>query len=88
MKTNFAAIALGFALAWTAALTSPAQAQPLNREIKAALDSPDVKKRLFDLNIDATPSTPEQSANLLNAEIRRGSEATVRAKMPAKIPAQ
>ena len=54
----------------------------LNREVKAALDSPDVKKRLLDLNIDATSSTPEQLANLLNAEIRRWSEVIVRAKIP------
>ena len=56
----------------------------LNREVKAALDSPDVKKRLLDLNIDATSSTPEQLANLLNAEIRRWSEVIVRAKIPAQ----
>ena len=59
MKTNLAAIALGLALAWTAAQSSPTQAQLLNREVKTALDSPDVKNRLFDLNIDATPSTLE-----------------------------
>lgn len=56
----------------------------LNREVKAALDSPDVKKRLLDLNIDATSSTPEQLANLLNAEIRRWSEVIVRAKIPTQ----
>ena len=56
----------------------------LNREVKAALDSPDVKKRLLDLNIDATSSSPEQLANLLNAEIRRWSEVIVRAKIPTQ----
>ena len=56
----------------------------LNREVKAALDSPDVKKRLLDLNIDATSSTPEQLASLLNAEIRRWSEVIVRAKIPTQ----
>ena len=56
----------------------------LNREVKAAIDSPDVKKRLLDLNIDATSSTPEQLANLLNAEIRRWSEVIVRAKIPTQ----
>lgn len=56
----------------------------LNREVKAALDAPDVKKRLFDLNIDATYSTPEQLATLLQAEIRRWSEVIVRAKIPTQ----
>ena len=56
----------------------------LNREVKAALDSPDVKKRLFELNIDATSSTPEQLGNLLNTEIRRWSDVIVRAKIPTQ----
>lgn len=56
----------------------------LNREVKAAIDSPDVKKRLLDLNIDATSSTPEQLANLLNAEIKRWSDVIVRAKIPTQ----
>ena len=56
----------------------------LNREVKAALDSPDVKKRLLDLNIDATYSTPEQLATLLAAEIRRWSEVISKAKIPTQ----
>lgn len=56
----------------------------LNREVKAALESPEVKKRLLDLNIDATYSTPEQLSALLAAEIRRWSEVIVRAKIPTQ----
>lgn len=76
------------AASWNA-LAAPAKTPKdvvtrLNREVKAALDSPDVKKRLLDLNIDATSSTPEQLASLLNAEIRRWSDVIVRAKIPTQ----
>ena len=76
------------AASWNA-LAAPAKTPKdvvarLNREVKAALDSPDVKKRLLDLNIDAISSTPEQLAYLLNAEIRRWSEVIVRAKIPTQ----
>lgn len=56
----------------------------LNREVKAALESPEVKKRLLDLNIDASYSTPEQLSALLATEIRRWSEVIVRAKIPTQ----
>ncbi len=56
----------------------------LNREVKAVLESPDVKKRLLELNIEATYSTPEQLATLLSAEIRRWSDVIVRAKIPTQ----
>ena len=56
----------------------------LNREIKAALDAPDVKKRLLELNIDPTYSTPDQLATLLSAEIRRWSEVIAKAKIPTQ----
>ncbi len=76
------------AASWNA-LAAPAKTPKdvvarLNREVKAALDSPDVKKRLLDLNIDATPSTPEQLATLLQAEIRRWSAVIVQAKIPTQ----
>jgi len=76
------------AASWNA-LAAPAKTPKdvvarLNREVKAALDSPDVKKRLLDLNIEAISSTPEQLSNLLNAEIRRWSEVIVRAKIPTQ----
>ena len=74
------------AASWNA-LAAPAKTPKdvivrLNREVKLALESPDVKKRLLDLNIDATPSTPEQLATLLAAEIRRWSDVIARAKIP------
>ena len=56
----------------------------LNREVKAALDTPDVKKRLLDLSVDATPSTPEQLATLLAAEIIRWSDVINKAKIPTQ----
>ena len=56
----------------------------LNREVKAALDAPDVKKRLLELNIDPTYSTPEQLATLLEAEIRRWSDVIAKAKIPTQ----
>jgi tripartite-type tricarboxylate transporter receptor subunit TctC len=76
------------AASWNA-LAAPAKTPKdvvirLNREVKAAIDSPDVKKRLLDLNIDAVSSTPEQLANLLQAEIRRWSEVIVKARVPVQ----
>jgi tripartite-type tricarboxylate transporter receptor subunit TctC len=78
--TNFSAAS------WNA-LAAPAKTPKdviarLNREVKAALESPDVKKRLLDLNIDATYSTPDQLATLLAAEIKRWSDVIVKAKIP------
>jgi len=53
----------------------------LNREVQAALALPDVKKRLFDLNLVAHGSSPEQLGDLLTFEIRRWSDVIVRAKI-------
>ena len=78
--TNFSASS------WNA-LAAPAKTPTdviarLNREVRAALESPDTKKRLLDLNIEAIPSTPEQLATLLAAETRRWTEVIVKAKIP------
>ena len=54
----------------------------LNRDIVAALNAPEVRKRLRDLNVDAQSSTPEQAAQLLRSETRRWGEVIVRAKIP------
>lgn len=54
----------------------------LNKEIAAALNSPDVKKKLHDLNVEAYSSTPEQAAELLSSEIKRWGAVIVRAKIP------
>ena len=78
--TNFSASS------WNA-LAAPAKTPTdviarLNREVRAALESPDTKKRLLDLNIESIPSTPEQLATLLAAETRRWTEVIVKAKIP------
>ena len=54
----------------------------LNRDIVAALNAPDVRKRLRDLNVDAQSSTPEQAAELLRSETRRWGDVIVRARIP------
>ncbi len=54
----------------------------LNKEIAAALSSPDVKKKLHDLNVEAYASTPEQASELLSSEIKRWGAVIVRAKIP------
>ncbi len=79
----------GFSVASWNALAAPAKTPKdtvarLNREVQSALNSPDVKKRLLDLNIDATPSTPAQLADLLAAEIKRWSAVIAQAKIPAQ----
>ena len=54
----------------------------LNKDITAALNSPDIKKKLAELNVDARPSSPEQAAELLASETRRWGEVIQRAKIP------
>jgi len=54
----------------------------LNKDIAAALNSPDVKKRLADQNIAAQASTPEQASALLASEIKRWGKVIVQAKVP------
>ena len=45
----------------------------LNKEIVAALATPDTKKRLTELGLDAVGSTPAQAAKLVDEEIQRWS---------------
>jgi tripartite-type tricarboxylate transporter receptor subunit TctC len=54
----------------------------LNHELQVALASPDLKKRLADLNVDARWSTPEQLGSLLSSEIKRWSEVIAHANIP------
>jgi tripartite-type tricarboxylate transporter receptor subunit TctC len=54
----------------------------LNKEITAALNSPDVKKRLAEQNVAAQASTPEQATELLASEVKRWGDVIVRAKVP------
>nr|MDP2190035.1 tripartite tricarboxylate transporter substrate binding protein [Rhodoferax sp.] len=56
----------------------------LNRDVAAALNAPDVKKKLHDLNVEARSSSPEQAAELLASEIRRWGEVITRAKIPTQ----
>lgn len=77
----------GFAVASWNGLAVPAQTPKdvvarLNREVTAALNDPDVKKRLEALNLDPQPGTPEQAAALLNNDIKRWGDVIVRARIP------
>lgn len=54
----------------------------LNQVIVAALNSPDVKKKLHDLNVDAQSSTPQEASALLAAEVKRWGDVIKTAKIP------
>ncbi|APW43304.1 Bug family tripartite tricarboxylate transporter substrate binding protein [Rhodoferax saidenbachensis] len=54
----------------------------LNKEAQAALASPDVKKRLYELNVQARGSSPEKLGELLSSEIKRWSEVINKAGVP------
>ena len=54
----------------------------LNKDVVAALNAPDVKKRLHDQNVEAQSSSPEQASELLASEIKRWGDVIVRAKIP------
>lgn len=74
------------AASWNA-LAAPAKTPKeviarLNKEIVAALNAPDVKKRLHDLNVEARSSTPQQASELLASEIKRWGDVITRAKIP------
>jgi tripartite-type tricarboxylate transporter receptor subunit TctC len=56
----------------------------LNKEITAAVNSPDVKKKLADLNVEARASSPEQTAELLASETKRWGDVIIRAKIPTQ----
>lgn len=66
------------------AKTPPAVIARLNKDIAAAVNAPDVRKKLHDLNVEAQSSSPEQAAELLAAEIRRWGEVIIRAKIPTQ----
>jgi tripartite-type tricarboxylate transporter receptor subunit TctC len=54
----------------------------LNKDIAAALNSPEVKKKLAELNVEARASSPEQAAELLASETKRWGDVIQRAKIP------
>lgn len=69
------------------ALAAPAKTPPeivaiLNRELVAALRSPEVVKHLRELNVDPRPGTPEQAAQLLQGEIKRWGAVIAKAGIP------
>lgn len=56
----------------------------LNKDIAAAVNHPDVKKKLHELHVEAQSGTPEQASELLAFEIRRWGEVIQRAKIPTQ----
>jgi tripartite-type tricarboxylate transporter receptor subunit TctC len=64
------------------ARTPAAVISRLNLEAHKALNHPDVKKRLADLNVTAKHSSPEQLARLLDAEIVRWGGVIQKAGIP------
>ncbi|WP_296511225.1 tripartite tricarboxylate transporter substrate binding protein [Rhodoferax sp.] len=54
----------------------------LNKEVQAALAHPDVKKKLFELNVSARGSTPEKLGELLASDIKRWGEVIAKAGVP------
>jgi tripartite-type tricarboxylate transporter receptor subunit TctC len=56
----------------------------LNKEIVAAVNSPDVRKKLQDQNVEARASSPEQAAALLASETKRWGEVITRARIPTQ----
>ena len=54
----------------------------LNREVVTAINHPDVRRRLAELNVDAQASSPEQASALLASEVKRWGDVIVRARIP------
>ena len=53
----------------------------LSKAVADALNSPDLKTKLAELNVDAKPSTPDALASLLASDTRRWSDVIIRAKI-------
>ena len=74
------------ASSWNA-LAAPARTPPaiiaqLNQSARAALETPEVKKRLADLGVEPIGGTPQALADLLSSEIRRWGDVIDRAGIP------
>ncbi len=72
-----------YAASWNA-LAAPAKTpkeivQKLNQEIQNALNHPDVRKKLLDMNVEPYPSTLQQAADLLSSETKRWGDVIQRA---------
>lgn len=64
------------------AKTPRAIVERLNKEVNAALASPEVRQRLHGLGVEAQGSTPEQFREFLVAEIAKWKDVIERAKIP------
>ncbi len=64
------------------AATPRAVVERLHREIVAAVQDPEVQRRLRELNIEPRPQTLQRTAEFLQEEIRRWGEVIVRANIP------
>ncbi len=69
------------------ALTAPAKTPKdvlarLGRAVQEAVNAPDVKKKLYELNVEARSSTPEQLGTLLSSDIKRWTEVINKAGVP------
>ena len=76
----------GYAVSSWNALAAPAKTPKsvitrLNKDVLAAVNAPDVHKKLHELNVEAQGSSPEQAAELLASEIKRWGDVIVRAKI-------
>jgi len=72
-----------YAASWNA-LAAPAKTprdivQRLNQEIQSALNNPDVRKKLIDMNVDPQPGSLQQAADLLSSETKRWGDVIQRA---------
>jgi tripartite-type tricarboxylate transporter receptor subunit TctC len=72
-----------YAASWNA-LAAPAKTpkdvvQKLNQEIQIALNHPDVRKKLLEMNVEPLPSSLQQAADLLSSETKRWGEVIQRA---------
>jgi len=77
----------GFVASSWNALAAPAKTPKdviarLNKDIALALNNPDIKKKLHELNVEALPGTPEQAAALLASETKRWGDVINAAKIP------
>ena len=62
--------------------TPPAIIAQLNQAARAALETPDVRKRLAELGVEPIGGTPQALGELLASEIRRWGEVIERAGIP------
>ena len=75
-----------YAASWNA-LAAPSKTprdivQRLNQEIQNALNAPEVRKKLIDMNVEPQPSSLQQAADLLSSETKRWGEVIQRAGIP------